>query len=94
MVLFLLNTAHMHVNAKSKDLWSPFHYAAFNGHARILTILESHGADVNARDKRLRTALHWAVLFSTAKVVEHLLKLGIVYELQDYDGKDALTLAR
>ena len=42
----------------------------------------------------MRTALHWAVLFSTPRVVEQLIRLGVIAELQDYDGKDALQLAR
>ena len=38
--------------------------------------------------------MHWAVLYSTPKVVEQLVRLGVIAELQDYDGKDALHLAR
>lgn len=62
------------VNFTTKDgkNTSPIHYAAVQGHAKVIAFLCDHGADVNAQDVRGTTAFHFAVVFDHMLAAETL----------------------
>lgn len=55
---------------------TPLHHAAKEGHAEVIELLISKGAEVNARDNENKTPLKLAVSLGFYKAVETLKKHG------------------
>ena len=60
--------------------------AAEEGHADVVQILLSEGADVNELDSRRMTPLHLAVLEGHAAVIQMLVDAGADIRAADYIG--------
>jgi len=63
------------VKQRSANGWQPLHWAAWNGHEKVVEILLQHNVDVDKPDPILgKTALHLAAWKGHEKVVEQLLQ--------------------
>lgn len=70
------------------------HWAADRGHANILDLLLSHGADVNLIDGDCgQTALHYATSCAYVDCIKALLKHGADRTIGDSDGLTPLDIA-
>ena len=74
-------------------LWTPLHYAAINGHERIIELLVSHKADVNSRSKTEATPLHLASQEGHLASVVALLQAGADPLLSKHHGVLPIHLA-
>ena len=63
-------------NARTKNGWTPLHWAVFEGRAEVVPALLEAGADPNVRGKYGNTPLHIAASHATAEVVRALLEAG------------------
>ncbi len=57
MNLLLQNGAE--VNVTDKNMWTPLHCAASQGHLSIVELLVDKGANVMAQTRELATTLHY-----------------------------------
>ena|SRR5256885_41754 len=60
------------VTATDDDNWTPFHFAAWEGHTDIVNILIKHYANVMATDNDGWTPLHYATLNGHEDIVKIL----------------------
>lgn len=74
--------------------WTPLFWAAFNGHADIVSFLLGRGANPDVRTEDGEWPLFWAVYKGHTSVVRHLLLGGAKRGQLDGDGHDVLWLAR
>ncbi len=74
--------------------WTPIFWAAFNGHADIVSFLIGRGANPDSRTVEGEWPLFWAVYKGHTSVVRYLLIGGARRDLLDTDGHDVLWLAR
>jgi ankyrin repeat protein len=82
-------------NTLSDDGWTPLHLAAFFGHAKIVELLLSHGADVAARSRNSNgnTPLHAALAANHKMVAGILIGRGADVDAPDAAGWRPLHLA-
>src|SRR5437764_2789400 len=73
--------------------WTPLVAACARGHARLVVLLLSRGADPEARVAGGRAALHFASELGDAGVVELLLASGADPDPRDYAGVTPLMMA-
>lgn len=74
----------MNIEAKSKDEWTAFFYAAFNGYIQVVRFLANvAGCKTDGIDKFRRTPLHWVARFDNPKMVEVLFEVGVNSQLVD-----------
>jgi hypothetical protein len=88
-VQLILDRNHEVVNQRDASGATALHYAAFNGHRRIVKLLIERGADINSRDGEFgATPAGWAI--------EYLRELGghlgieledLAYAIQTHDSK-------
>jgi ankyrin repeat protein len=71
----MANSPNVYINIQNLHGRQPLHQAAQNGHAGVVRLLISKGADVLAEDKEGRTALRLAVENGHMTVVRQLLDL-------------------
>ncbi|MDP6735346.1 MAG: ankyrin repeat domain-containing protein, partial [Nitrospinaceae bacterium] len=64
------------VNVKREYGFTPFHYAAYEGHKKIVELLIGKGADVNAKIDDGRTPLHFAAPEDHKEIAELLIAKG------------------
>ena len=64
------------LETKDKDLWTPLHIAALNGHEGVAEFLLEMGAERDSKNDQKQTPLHIAVSHNKLKVAEVLLKRG------------------
>ncbi|HXH32112.1 MAG TPA: ankyrin repeat domain-containing protein [Bacteriovoracaceae bacterium] len=64
----------------------------FKGHAEIINDLINK-CDVNHQNNEGQTALMYSALFGRERVTQKLLELGARKEIQDHEGRTALSLA-
>ena len=82
------------VMARTKDGWTPLHYAAGFGKPANIQALLAAGADVMARDEFGRTPLHWAAQYGTPATIQPLLDAGADAKAKDKEGKTPWGLAQ
>lgn len=73
---------------------TPMHYAAGNGHTKVVEALLAAGADVNVLTLGEETPLMKAVFFMKNETVRCLLESGANIFCQDITGKTATSYAR
>ena len=78
------------VNCRDSRGWTPLHYAAVNGRAKIIQALVAHGAIVDATDKDGATPLHAAASAGHADATEILLQSGAQINALDHAGNTPL----
>ncbi len=69
------------------------HFAAKNGHLKLLYMLAQYGVDLDETDENGRTPMHLAVQNSQDKVLYHLCKWGANRNKQDDDGNTPNNIA-
>ncbi|XP_003427723.1 kinesin light chain-like [Nasonia vitripennis] len=82
------------VNSADKNESTLLHYAAANGHNRIVEVLLKNGADVNLINIKGDTALHEAAANGLLNIVMNLLKFGSMYDVRNNEGATALDLCK
>ncbi|NOZ22718.1 MAG: hypothetical protein GXP25_16695 [Planctomycetes bacterium] len=74
------------VNSKTPIPQTPLHWAAMNGHRKIVDILIDHGADINATDENGKTPLFQAVSFGHWDIAQLLIYRNANANIPDRDG--------
>ncbi|MCP5051166.1 MAG: ankyrin repeat domain-containing protein [bacterium] len=64
------------LETKDKDLWTPLHVAALNGHSGVAEFLLEMGAERDSKNDVKQTPIHIAVSHNKLAVAEVLLKRG------------------
>lgn len=83
------------LNKRDESGLAAIHWAADRGHASILDLLLTHGADVNSIDGDCgQTALHYAVSCGHIESVRVLLKHGADRSIRDSDETSCLDIAK
>ena len=80
------------VNAIDDD-WTPFKYAAHEGHKEITELLIAAYTDVNAKDNRSGTPLHFAASQGWKESPELLITAGAEVNEKDNRGRTPLDSA-
>ncbi len=84
-----VTASYKHVNG-----WTALHFAAQEGHEKIIELLIAKGADINQKDKvQQRTPLHLASAQGMTKAVNMLIAKGADVNVKDKGGNTALGLA-
>ena len=78
----------------NKPGWTPLHYAATGGHARIVRLLIEHHAFLDAESPNGTTPLMMAAQYGSTEAVRLLLEEGALPELKNQRGLTALDFAR
>ncbi|KAI6170439.1 Alpha-latroinsectotoxin-Lt1a-like protein [Aphelenchoides bicaudatus] len=96
----LINKDPRLVNATDKHHWFPLHYAAFEGHCGIISLLLDNGADVNSLAKfnddsnsPSVSPLYLAALNGSVECVRILLDNGADINHQTSEGESAIHVA-
>lgn len=72
------------------------HYAAINGFAKVIEVLQAGGADLHARDKNGAGVMHYACSYANPEAIRKLLQRDAPLDIVDSEGrkpKDALKIA-
>lgn len=80
--------------ADTKFGGTPLHWAAYNGHRRVVKLLVSKGAEINARNNDGRTPFMLAAAMGHHRVVQLLAEEGATVDAQDNSGRTAMDWAR
>ena len=84
-----------HVNCSDGEFWAtPLHWASYEGHDKVVSLLLKKGARVNAINKDGRTPLILAAAFGRYNVVRILLRHRCNKSAKDDEGKSALEWAK
>ena len=90
----LLLAAGANIEATTKQLWTPLHFATWHNEKAILVTLLEHGANAEARREDGYTALHYAAAADNEEMVCLLLEHGAELEARVTGShKTALHLA-
>lgn len=81
------------IGTTDKDMWTPMHIAALNGHENIIEFLIRLEADITAKTGAGHTPLHVAVSHSQEKVAEVLCNRGANPFIANKEGWLPLDLA-
>ena len=73
--------------------WTPLHYAATGGHARVAAFLVGAHADLNAESPNGSTPLMMAAMYGNAATVKFLLEAGADPEVRNDQGLSAEDFA-
>ncbi|GAB1393381.1 ankyrin repeat domain-containing protein [Rhodocyclaceae bacterium] len=76
------------------DGWNPLHYAAFEGHADIISILLASGADINLKAPNAYTALMLAAKRGHLEAVRTLVGANADLSVADPEEGTALDMAQ
>ncbi|MFM7024783.1 MAG: ankyrin repeat domain-containing protein [Limnohabitans sp.] len=79
--------------AVNKSGWTPLHYAATGGHARIAAVLIQAGSDLNAESSNGTTPLMMAAMYGNSDTVKWLLQSGADASLRNQQGLSAEDFA-
>ena len=93
-----LNTAQKMVLERkalvNKPGWSPIHYAATNGHLKIVQFLMANGAQVNALSPSETTPLMMAIGSGNEELIKYLLDNGADLSMRNHEGYTAIDVAQ
>jgi ankyrin repeat protein len=78
----------------NKTGWTPLHYAASGGNAKVVRLLLEHFAYIDAESPNGSTPLMMAALYGTTETVKALLDAGADANLKNALGLTALDFAR
>ncbi|XP_046554157.1 ankyrin-3-like isoform X2 [Haliotis rubra] len=78
MVEYILKHKRVDINGRGQSGRTPLMAAAYQGHGKILDLLERRGADLNAADYAGNNALHSACLGGHVDIVRRVLELDKV----------------
>ena len=92
-VALLLLKLKCDVNIVDSEGNAPIHYAATNGHIKILRALLEYNANIGAKNRKGEIALHKAAEHGWINIVVELLKQGSEVMPEDFDGKSPLHSA-
>ncbi len=79
-VKYLLSFKHVDLNARDLYRDTPLHYAAMNGHLKIVKYFVNEGADINTKSVFGRTPLSYAAGNGYSKTVRFLVKKGAIID--------------
>ena len=79
--------------AVNKSGWTPLHYAATGGHARVAAFLIGAHADVNATSPNGTTPLMMAAMYGNAETVKLLLESAADVQVRNAHGLSAEDFA-
>lgn len=74
--------------------WAPIHYAAYAGKDEVLRLLTGNKEALDARAPNGQTALMLAASLGYFEAVKILIDADADMDLEDFEGRSALTLAR
>lgn len=80
-------------NSRSKNRWTPLHFATRNGNLDLVRLLLDHGADVNAKEQAHCSALHIAALDGYFGIVQLLLERGASVDMRNNRGRTPSDVA-
>ncbi len=81
------------INAENNGKATPLHFAARNGHIKVVEALLSSRAMINATTQNNNwTPLHFAAKHNHIAVVKALIKHGTVYDARDSQGRAPVQL--
>ncbi len=90
----------VHPDPVTSNGWTPLHYAAKEGHLRIVELLVESGANVNARTTASYlstgagdTPLHWAAYETNSEIVRYLLSKGAAPDARNENKETLLHMA-
>ena len=89
----LLFALGQNVNAKTKFMETPLHFAAENGQEEVVEQLIEKGANVNANAKWERTPLHGTAKTGQMGIIELLITAGANVNAKDFENKTPLDEA-
>ena len=89
----LLVALGQNVNAKTKFMETPLHFAAENGQEEVAEQLIDKGANVNANAKWERTPLHGTAKTGQKGIIELLITAGANVNAKDFENKTPLDEA-
>lgn len=92
-IAILENPPYTEITMPDSFGWTPLHWAAARGHAVMIDVLLSRGADIEARDLRQWTPLFWAVYWSRPEALRSLLDRGANAHAKDSNGNTSLHIA-
>jgi hypothetical protein len=81
------------VEAQAAQQFTPLHFAAIKGHAKVCRMLIKAGAAFNAQDDQQGTPLHMAAQEGHAEVCRVLMEAGAAVGAQDVRQRTPLDLA-
>uniref|UniRef100_A0A8C1Y1U2 Euchromatic histone-lysine N-methyltransferase 2 n=1 Tax=Cyprinus carpio TaxID=7962 RepID=A0A8C1Y1U2_CYPCA len=93
VVLLLLSTGQVDINAQDSGGWTPIIWAAEHRHIDVIRALLNRGADVTLRDKEMNVCLHWASFSGCAEIAELVLNAGCPLTSINQHGDTPLHIA-
>ncbi|XP_049329095.1 histone-lysine N-methyltransferase EHMT2-like [Astyanax mexicanus] len=93
VVMLLLNTGQVDINAQDSGGWTPIIWAAEHRHIDIVRALLNRGADVTLKDKEMNVCLHWASFAGSAEIAELILNAGCPLSSVNQHGDTPLHIS-
>jgi ankyrin repeat protein len=78
----------------NKPGWTPLHYAATNGHLKIMELLLEHHAYIDAQSPNGTTPLMMAASYGSPEAVKLLIESGADIHVRNQKGMTALDFAQ
>ena len=78
----------------NKTGWTPLHYAASGGHAKVISLLLENSAYIDAESPNGTTPLMMAAMYGSEASVKLLLKEGADAKIKNQQGLTALDFAQ
>uniref|UniRef100_A0A673G9W5 Histone-lysine N-methyltransferase EHMT2-like n=1 Tax=Sinocyclocheilus rhinocerous TaxID=307959 RepID=A0A673G9W5_9TELE len=93
VLMLLLSTGQVDLNAQDSGGWTPIIWAAEHRHIDVIRALLNRGADVTLRDKEMNVCLHWASFAGSAEIAELVLNAGCPLSSVNLHGDTPLHIA-
>lgn len=93
VVMLLLNTGQVDLNAQDSGGWTPIIWAAEHRHIDIVRALLNRGANVTLKDKEMNVCLHWASFAGSAEIAELILNAGCSLSSVNQHGDTPLHIS-
>uniref|UniRef100_A0A671KQ14 Histone-lysine N-methyltransferase EHMT2-like n=1 Tax=Sinocyclocheilus anshuiensis TaxID=1608454 RepID=A0A671KQ14_9TELE len=93
VVMLLLSTGQVDINAQDSGGWTPIIWAAEHRHIDVIRALLNRGANVTLRDKEMNVCLHWASFSGSAEIAELILNAGCPLSSVNLHGDTPLHIA-